>query len=152
SVTLECAQYLDVDSVQSGRTLGNHGSIQADWRPRRRDRAGRRDVKSTSHEGTLRRKGATEIACLLPIPNLARACSSISGCEHRRSRALASRTRRGSTTTGSSSTLSEADTKSARASCPLSIKDNEQHPFVATLKAMRAEALRRAREMPIAND
>ncbi len=37
-------------------------------------------------------------------------------------------------------------------SCPLNIKDNEQHPFVATLKAMRAEALRRAREKPIANE
>jgi hypothetical protein len=37
-------------------------------------------------------------------------------------------------------------------SCPLNIKDNERHPFVATLKAMRAEALRRAREKPIAND
>ena len=34
-------------------------------------------------------------------------------------------------------------------SCPLNIKDNEQHRFVTIVKAMRADALRRAREKPI---
>ena len=34
-------------------------------------------------------------------------------------------------------------------SCPLDIKDNEQHRFVTIVKAMRADALRRAREKPI---
>ena len=37
-------------------------------------------------------------------------------------------------------------------SCPLNIKDNGHHPFAPTLKQMRIEALRRAREMPIANE
>jgi hypothetical protein len=37
-------------------------------------------------------------------------------------------------------------------SCPLNIKDNGHHPFALTLKQMRIEALRRAREMPIANE
>ena len=37
-------------------------------------------------------------------------------------------------------------------SCPLNITHNNHHPFVATLKQMRIEALRRAREMPIANE
>src|SRR5262249_29709057 len=37
-------------------------------------------------------------------------------------------------------------------SCPLNIKDNWHHPFVPMLHEMRSEALRRAREMPIANE
>ncbi len=37
-------------------------------------------------------------------------------------------------------------------SCPLNIKDNRHHPFAHTLRQMRIEALRRAREMPIANE
>jgi hypothetical protein len=37
-------------------------------------------------------------------------------------------------------------------SCPLNITHNKHHSFVATLKQMRKEALRLAREMPIANE
>jgi GIY-YIG catalytic domain len=37
-------------------------------------------------------------------------------------------------------------------SCPLNLKDNAHHPFASTLKRMRIDALRRAREMPIANE
>ena len=37
-------------------------------------------------------------------------------------------------------------------SCPLNLKDNAHHPFAPSLKQMRSEALRRAREMPIANE
>ena len=37
-------------------------------------------------------------------------------------------------------------------SCPLNIKDNRHHPFAPTLNQMRIAALRRAREMPIANE
>jgi GIY-YIG catalytic domain len=37
-------------------------------------------------------------------------------------------------------------------SCPLNITHNKHHPFVVTLRQMRKEALRRAREMPIANE
>jgi hypothetical protein len=37
-------------------------------------------------------------------------------------------------------------------SCPLNIKDNDHHPFAPVLKRMRTEALRRARELPIANE
>ena len=37
-------------------------------------------------------------------------------------------------------------------SCPLNLKDNAHHPFAPILKRMRIDALRRAREMPIANE
>jgi hypothetical protein len=37
-------------------------------------------------------------------------------------------------------------------SCPLNITHNKHHPFVVTLKQMRREALRQAREMPVANE
>jgi hypothetical protein len=35
-------------------------------------------------------------------------------------------------------------------SCPLNVKDNHHHAFAPVLKQMRIEALRRARELPIA--
>jgi hypothetical protein len=37
-------------------------------------------------------------------------------------------------------------------SCPLNIADNGHHPFTPILKRMRGEAIRRARELPIANE
>jgi hypothetical protein len=37
-------------------------------------------------------------------------------------------------------------------SCPMNITHNKHHSFVITLKQMRKEALRLAREMPIANE
>jgi hypothetical protein len=37
-------------------------------------------------------------------------------------------------------------------SCPLNLKDNDHHPFALLLKQIRGDALRRAREMPIANE
>ena len=37
-------------------------------------------------------------------------------------------------------------------SCPLNLKDNDHHAFAPVLRRMRSEALRRAREMPIANE
>lgn len=37
-------------------------------------------------------------------------------------------------------------------SCPLNIRDNDQHLFAPVLKRMRGDALRRARELPIANE
>lgn len=37
-------------------------------------------------------------------------------------------------------------------SCPLNLKDNDHHSFSPVLKRQRREALRRAREMPIADE
>jgi hypothetical protein len=37
-------------------------------------------------------------------------------------------------------------------SCPLNIAGNGHHPFCSTLQAMRAKAIRHAREAPIANE
>jgi hypothetical protein len=37
-------------------------------------------------------------------------------------------------------------------SCPLNIRDNDHHPFYPILKGLRAEALQRARKLPIANE
>jgi hypothetical protein len=37
-------------------------------------------------------------------------------------------------------------------SCPLNLKDNHHHSFAPALKQMRIKALRRARDLPIANE
>jgi hypothetical protein len=37
-------------------------------------------------------------------------------------------------------------------SCPLNLKDNDHNSFAPALKQMRIEALRRARDLPIANE
>jgi hypothetical protein len=37
-------------------------------------------------------------------------------------------------------------------SCPLNVSGNNHHPFSARLRGIRSDALRRAREMPIANE
>jgi hypothetical protein len=37
-------------------------------------------------------------------------------------------------------------------SCSLNIRDNDHHPFCSTLRKMRMEALKKARQLPIANE